>query len=347
MKLFLTVLFFVLTTTASFSQNVGIGTISPLYRLHVTSGGTTTTGYFENTTPANDGVWGINTAAAGTGAGSGVVGISSQVSLLAAGVYGENDNATGTGIVGTGNGIAAKVLANGSGGAFTGATLGMAGFASTVATGTGVAGSGNNLSPVTLTIGSGGAFIGTVAGIYAKANGLSANSTNESIYTNNGPLATNVFINAYDGVQQWKILGNGSVSTIVDDLAGKKVVMYAPESPEVYFQDFGQGQLVNGRAHINIDPIFAKNVLVNERHPLRVFIQPEGNCKGTYVSNKTAAGFDVTELDGGNSNISFQWSITCNRADEQLANGFVSKNADARFRPAPVPEKEISLDIKK
>ncbi len=34
--------------------------------------------------------------------------------------------------------------------------------------------------------------------------------------------------------------------------------------------DVGQGQLQNGRAYITLDPIFAKNIVVNSQHPLRV-----------------------------------------------------------------------------
>jgi hypothetical protein len=52
--------------------------------------------------------------------------------------------------------------------------------------------------------------------------------------------------------------------------------MFCPEMPEIFFMDVGQGQLQNGRAYITLDPIFAKNIVVNSQNPLRVIIQLEG-----------------------------------------------------------------------
>ena len=60
----------------------------------------------------------------------------------------------------------------------------------------------------------------------------------------------------------------------------KPVNLYCPEAPEVLFQDFGKGTLVNGAAHIVLDETFIKNVTVNDNHPLRVIIQLEGDCNG-------------------------------------------------------------------
>lgn len=110
-----------------------------------------------------------------------------------------------------------------------------------------------------------------------------------------------------------------------------------PETPEVLFQDYGQGQLENGKAHIVIDNVLARNITVNEKHPLRVFIQLRGDCKGVYVTNETANGFDVIELQGGNSNTKFFWNITANRADEVTASGAKSPYSDYRFNAAPGP----------
>lgn len=53
---------------------------------------------------------------------------------------------------------------------------------------------------------------------------------------------------------------------------------------------------------------------------MKVFIQLEGDCKGVYVTNKTATGFDVVELNGGNSNVKFSWQIIANRADDGDSN---------------------------
>jgi len=134
-----------------------------------------------------------------------------------------------------------------------------------------------------------------------------------------------------------KIIGPGTVNTIVPDMNGKLVTMSCPEAPENLFQDYGTGKLVNGRAHITIDPIFAKNITVNQEHPLRVFIQLEGDCKGVYVTNKEKNGFDVIELNGGTSNVSFTWTVVANRADEVNPDGTIAKYSAERFVPAPLP----------
>ncbi len=180
--------------------------------------------------------------------------------------------------------------------------------------------------------GTGGALSGIITGLYSRST---TGGVGQAIYAEQ--LSDVVRVAYWNGITFFKINGAGTVSTIVSGLNSEKITMYAPETPEIFFQDYGSGKLVNGRAHINIDPVFAKNVTINDKHPLRVFVQLEGDCKGVYVTNKTSTGFDVVELNGGTSNVSFQWTITCNRADEVLSNGRISRNADMRFEPAAEP----------
>ena len=130
---------------------------------------------------------------------------------------------------------------------------------------------------------------------------------------------------AYGGARynntNYKIIGNGNVSTIVDGAtrSSRQKVMFAPEAPEVLFEDYGTGQLNGGRADITIDPIFANNIHVDASHPLKVFIQLEGDCNGVYVTNKSKDGFTVVELNKGRSNVSFSWHIVANRKDVEGA----------------------------
>ena len=136
----------------------------------------------------------------------------------------------------------------------------------------------------------------------------------------------------------YKILGLGTMSTVVKGLDGKDVIFHAPETPEVYFEDYGFGQLENGKAHVELDAVFVKNVTINDKHPLRSFIQLEGNtdCNGVSVMNKTNSGFDVIELKEGKSSAPFQWHVVCNRADALSSSGLVtSRYADLRYEPAP------------
>ncbi|QNJ97950.1 autotransporter outer membrane beta-barrel domain-containing protein [Constantimarinum furrinae] len=150
------------------------------------------------------------------------------------------------------------------------------------------------------------------------------------------------------GGTNYKIIGNGTVSTIVDGATpgDSKRVMFASEAPEVLFEDYGTGQLINGTATITIDPIFSTNIVVDNDHPLKVFIQLEGDCNGVYVTNKSATGFTVNELQGGVSNVPFSWHIVGNRKDEGGTAENVSKYSDLRFPNAPESIAPESLEAK-
>jgi len=153
---------------------------------------------------------------------------------------------------------------------------------------------------------------------------------------------------AFSGNQNFKILGPGTVSTIVasdKENEGKKI-MFASEAPEVLFEDYGTATLVNGTAEIKIDPIFSRNIYVDEKRPLKVFIQLEGDCNGVYVTNKSKNGFTVKELQNGRSNVAFSWHIVGNRADEVEANGEKTNYQTLRFPDAPIKAKEYPMETK-
>ena len=146
----------------------------------------------------------------------------------------------------------------------------------------------------------------------------------------------------------FKIIGYGAVSTIVssDKKNDTKKIMFAPEAPEVLFEDYGTGQLTNGSIKIDIDPIFARNIFVDEKHPLKVFIQLEGDCNGVFVTNKSKNGFTVKELNGGKSNVKFSWHIVGNRADEDQANGNKTIYQSLRYPDAPGPLTPTAIESK-
>lgn len=135
-----------------------------------------------------------------------------------------------------------------------------------------------------------------------------------------------------------KIDGTGAAGTIVKDLDNKPVLMTCMESPEVLFSDYGRGELVNGKAYIQLDPIFTKNIVVDENNHMKVFIQLEGDCKGVYVSNKSETGFEVRELQGGNATVNFSYMVTANRANQQGENGITFPfDSSTRFAKGPTP----------
>lgn len=88
--------------------------------------------------------------------------------------------------------------------------------------------------------------------------------------------------------------------------------MYSIEGPESWFEDVGTANLAAGRATVKIDTEFALFIRTDD---YQVFLTPEGDCKGLYVTAKTASGFDVRELQGGTSSLSFSFRIVARRKD--------------------------------
>jgi hypothetical protein len=95
------------------------------------------------------------------------------------------------------------------------------------------------------------------------------------------------------------------------DGGNRWVVMSAIESPQNWFEDFGSAQLVNGVAVVRLDPEFTQTV--NGEIDYKVFPVPNGDCKGLYVTHKTANSFEVRELGGGTSSVSFDYRVTALR----------------------------------
>jgi hypothetical protein len=96
----------------------------------------------------------------------------------------------------------------------------------------------------------------------------------------------------------------------VDD-GTRDVALYAVESPENWFEDYGGGTLANGSATVTLDPVFAQTV--NTGTSYRVFVTPNGDCRGLYVTSKTPTSFEVHELGGGQANIDFDYRIIAKR----------------------------------
>jgi hypothetical protein len=290
----------------------------------------------------------------------GVMGLSNGIGVFGQssmnhGVYGATDatayfplrginiNTSGTGLLASGNNLGGLYLTAGSGGAFTGLKTGTFSVADIALGGTGVLGRSNGAPNSSLTAGSGVSGSSDLFGVAGFSSSAGAvNRSGGYFSTNAGQSYAYVGMRTSTGINR-KIEGNGTVNTTVKDTEGNLVLLSCPEAPENLFQDYGSGQLINGNAHISLDPIFSKNIAVNEDHPLRVFIQLEGDCKGVYVTNKSVGGFDVKELMEGQSNVPFSWTVTANRADEINEDGSVSRYSEERFATAagPLPIKNL------
>jgi hypothetical protein len=106
------------------------------------------------------------------------------------------------------------------------------------------------------------------------------------------------------------VLGGKSAAVKVD--GGEYRLLYSQESPEVWFEDFGEGQLENGRAHIDLDPLFLETVTLNSQHPMKVFIQLTSGEPMNVVVHKGITGFDIVAEDI-NSDATFDYRVVAKR----------------------------------
>src|SRR5262245_5597905 len=179
----------------------------------------------------------------------------------------------------------------------------------------------------------------TTAGVYgssvaqAGVIGTSSSTTGVLGFSNNVGVygATTNPAGNYAGIFRGNLLVTGTKSAAVPFPDGTQRVLYCMESPELWFEDFGAAKLKAGRAVVKLDTDFAKVVTLNEYH---VFVTPEGDCRGVFVSNKIATGFEVRELQGGTSNVAFSYRIVARRKDIKAQQRFAK--IDTRL-PLPPP----------
>lgn len=244
---------------------------------------------------------------------SGVVG----TSVNGSGVLGDSINSSGV----TGRGLTVGVLGLGR----RGDSLGVRGTGprggvfgvGTAAGGVGVFGSGGvaGISGSTTSLASGFGVNGQtlfgvgVRGLARAINGVGVLGVGAS---GGHGLVGMASFPAFAGAFFGDLFVTGKKSAAVPFPDGSHRLLYCMESPESWFEDFGTARLVRGRATVRLDRGFAAVV---RRDQLHVFLTPEGDCRGLYVSRKSAAGFEVRELQGGTSSLPFTYRVVARRRD--------------------------------
>jgi hypothetical protein len=128
----------------------------------------------------------------------------------------------------------------------------------------------------------------------------------------------------------------GTKSAVVHTSKGDRK-LYSQESPEVWFEDFGEGKLEGGKARIELDPLFLETVTVNDQNPLKVFIQLKDDCNGVYVRPQVT-GFKVKELRNGNSSAAFTYRVVAKRKGFETAR-LESAGDTPKFASLKTPKK--------
>jgi hypothetical protein len=93
---------------------------------------------------------------------------------------------------------------------------------------------------------------------------------------------------------------------------GSTRLLHCMEGPQPWFEDVGRAGLVEGRAAVDLDPDFAA---VIERDDYNVFLTPEADCNGLFVSDRGPDGFEVRELAGGTGTLQFSYRLVARRRD--------------------------------
>jgi hypothetical protein len=96
--------------------------------------------------------------------------------------------------------------------------------------------------------------------------------------------------------------------------------MYCQESPENWFEDFGERQLVNGRCQIELDPLFLETVTIDAANPMKVYVTPNGRL-GEWWVEKGVSGFTIVSLGEANGT-TFDYRVVAKR------KGFETRRLD-------------------
>ncbi|MFB0518182.1 MAG: hypothetical protein ACETWC_02740 [Acidobacteriota bacterium] len=177
----------------------------------------------------------------------------------------------------------------------------------------------------------------TGVGIYGWATALTGK--NYGVYgLTNSPTGYAGYFSGNTHVKGNFTVAEGSKTCVQPIDNGKKVLLYAMESPEIWFEDFGTAQLVNGQAVVQLESIFTQ--AANIEMGYLIFLTPIGECNGLYIAQQDKDAFEVRELGGGTSSISFYYRIVAKR------RGYEEVRFEEFTEPEQPPE-EPNLPVEK
>jgi hypothetical protein len=125
-------------------------------------------------------------------------------------------------------------------------------------------------------------------------------------FMNAGALGKGIHIVTRPGRPGLEITG-GTKSALVPTSNGMRT-LYTEEATQVWFTDYGFGCVQDGRVEIEIDPLFAETVNLDE--PYHVFVQSYGNA-ALYVSQRTSRSFEVCSPD--RDQVEFSYRLVAKR----------------------------------
>jgi hypothetical protein len=123
--------------------------------------------------------------------------------------------------------------------------------------------------------------------------------------SSNGTYAAAIYGDVYVA-GQFYVSPAGGKHTVMPHPDGTSRLLYCLESAEAWFEDFGRSELSDGRARVELDVDYAALIEADDYH---VFVTPEGDSRGVYVTERDSTGFVVQEQQGGRGSVAFSYRI--------------------------------------
>ena len=146
----------------------------------------------------------------------------------------------------------------------------------------------------------------------------------------------------YAVYSQGNFATTGTKSASVPTSKGNQL-LYCVESPGLWFEDFGKSALANGETTIQLDALFLETVIIDQDHPMLVFVQPMGD-NAMFVETGNAS-FKVKGAAG--SSTGFMYRVMAKRKnyqDHRFGADVVQGGVDLRGQASYVKPIAISYE---
>lgn len=155
------------------------------------------------------------------------------------------------------------------------------------------------------------------------SDGIQVYTGYSGVYPANVLIGTSDFNNSYqdvvsiDGYGNEILAGtltqNGTPLVRTHTTNGQNIATFGARTSAPSLEDNGESQLVNGQGYVRLDPAFAS--AIDRTSKYLVFITPQGDSKGLYVTQLSASGFAIRENQLGRSNLTFDYRIVAKPYD--------------------------------
>ena len=100
---------------------------------------------------------------------------------------------------------------------------------------------------------------------------------------------------------------NGTPGVVLTNTDGTSSMAYLTRATQATLEDVGEAQMQAGRAHVPIDANLARSIDASRGY--LVFLTPQAQTAGVYVTAKTTRGFTIAETGSAHSSIPVDYRI--------------------------------------